>query len=124
MKELFQYNKLVRVEVRTDKVTSDAGALLCREALSVSGVDRWLNDRIDDTRDARRIHHSLAELVRTVCLLVAQGRRDHDDAMVLREDTAFRLAGWRLRAHNGGCRLVQIVVDARRYADDIASSRT
>ena len=153
----FRFNKSVRVEVRPDKVTSDAGALLCREVLSASGVDRWMSERIDDARDPRRVRHSMADLVRTACLLAAQGRRDHDDATVLRDDPAFRLAtsgragttpladghglasqptlsrlvatltrganpevlreglvrlaGWRLRARNGGCRSPQMVVD-------------
>ena len=132
----FRYNKSVRVEVRPDKVTGDAGVLLCREVLSASGVDRWLSERIDDARDPRRTRHSLAELVRTACLLAAQCRRDHDDATMLRDDPAFRLAasgragttplaagrvlasqptlsrlaGWRLRARNGGRRLAEMVV--------------
>ncbi len=85
-------SKSVRLEVRPDKVTGDAGAALCREALSGSGVDRWMSERIDDARDPRRIRHSLAELVRAVCVLAAQGRRDHDDATALRDDPALRLA--------------------------------
>ena len=153
----FRYNKSVRVEVRPDKVTGDAGVLLCREVLSASGVDRWLSERIDDARDPRKVRHSLAELVRTACLLAAQCRRDHADATMLRDDPAFRLAasgragttplaagrvlasqptlsrlvamlsrgdnpevlreglarlaGWRLRARNGGRRLGEMVVD-------------
>lgn len=157
MSSPFRFNKSVRVEVRPDKVTGDAGVLLCREVLSASGVDRWMSERIEDARDPGRIRHSLAELMRTACLLAAQGRRDHDDATVLRDDPAFRLAaseragttplaagrglasqptlsrlvamlsrggnpevlreglvrlaGWRLRARNGGRRLPRMVVD-------------
>ncbi len=150
----FRYDKSVRVEVQPDKVTGDAGVLLCREVLSASGVDRWLSERIDDARDPRKVRHSLAELVRTAWLLAAQCRRDHDDATALRDDPAFRLAasgragttplaagrvlasqptlsrlvamlsrgdnpavlreglaGWRLRACNGGRRLAEMVVD-------------
>ena len=67
----------------------------------------------------RRIRHTVAELVRTACLLAVQCRRDHDDATVLRDDPACRLAtaggrGWRgcrLWAQNGGRRLRRTVVD-------------
>ena len=55
-------------------------------------MDRRLSERIEDARDPRRIRHSTADLVRTACLLAAQGRRDHDHATVLRDDPAFRLA--------------------------------
>ena len=55
-------------------------------------MDRWLSKRIEDARDPRRIRHSTADLVRTACLLAAQGRRDHDDATVLWGDPALRLA--------------------------------
>ena len=157
MSSLFRFNKSVRVEVRSDKVTGDAGVLLCREVLSASGVDRWMSRRLEDGRDGRRIRHPVAELMRTAFLLAAQGRRDHDEATVLRDDPAFRLAtsgragtaplsegrglasqptlsrltamlarggnpevlreglarlaGWRLRAQNGGRRLRRMVVD-------------
>ena len=87
----FRYNKSVRVEVRPDKVTGGAG-VLCREVLSASGVDHRLSERIDGARDLRRVRHSLAELVRTAGLLAARGRRDHDDATMLRDGPAFRLA--------------------------------
>ena len=50
-----------------------------------------MSKRIEDARDPRRIRHSLAELMRTACLLATQCRRD-DDATVLRDDPAFRLA--------------------------------
>ena len=43
-----------------------------------------------NARDARRVCHSMAELLRTACLLVVQGR-DHDAATVLRDDPAFPL---------------------------------
>ena len=92
MSSPFRFNKSIRVEVRPEKVTGDAGVLLARQVLSASGVDRWLSERIEDVRDPRRIRHSTADLVRTACLLAAQGRRDHDDATVLRDDPAFRLA--------------------------------
>ena len=55
MSSPFRYNKSVRVEVRPDKVTGDAGVLLCREVLNVIGVDGWMSERIDDPRDRCRI---------------------------------------------------------------------
>jgi len=39
------------------------------------------------------VGETLASLIRTSLLLVAQGWRDHDDADALRHDPALRLAG-------------------------------
>ena len=77
---------------RTDRITGDSGALTGRELLRRSGVGRFLARRLPDRRDARRIRHSQNHLVRTLLLLVGQGRRDHSDAGRLGDDPALRLA--------------------------------
>ena len=51
--------------------------MLCR-----SRIVRWLAGRLSDARDPGRVRHPLASLLRTAILLVAQRRRDHNDAAV------------------------------------------
>ena len=83
---------------RTDRISGDSGALTGRELLRRSGVGRFLAKRLPDRRDARRIRHSQNHLVRTLLLLVGQGRRDHSDAGRLGDDPALRLATTTVRA--------------------------
>ncbi len=88
----FEFNRSVRVEVRPERVTSDAGALLLRETIHRLGVDRWLSHRLVDFRREDLITHPLSELLRTKLILLCQGWRDNDDADFLRHDPALRLA--------------------------------
>lgn len=87
-----EFNGSVRLEAREERLTSEAGAVVLREVDERLGLTRWLGGRLKDTRDERRITHSLRELVRTNLLLLAQGWRDNDDADALRKDAALRLA--------------------------------
>ena len=86
------FNRSVRIEARRERITGDAGAVTGREVLRRSGVVRWMARRLADARDPGRIRHPLADLLRTALLLVAQGRRDHNDAAAFGSDPAFRLA--------------------------------
>ena len=85
------FNKSLRIEARRERITGDAGAVTSREVLRRSGVVRWMAKRVTDGRDARRIRHTMTELLRTALLLAAQCRRDHNDAGVFGDDPAFRL---------------------------------
>jgi hypothetical protein len=87
-----EFNGSVRLEARAERLTSEAGAVLLREVEERLGLARWLGEELEDTRDEKRITHSLRELVRTHLLLLAQGWRDQDDADALRKDAALRLA--------------------------------
>jgi hypothetical protein len=87
-----EFNGSVKLEARAERLTSEAGAVLLREVDERLGLTRWLGERLSDTRDEKRITHSLRELVRTGLLLLGQGWRDHDDADALRQDAALRLA--------------------------------
>lgn len=87
-----KFNGSVRIEARPERLTSDAGALVLREALERLGMLGWLEARLLDERDPRWITYPLIELVTTAVLLLAQGYRDHDDADALRMDAALRLA--------------------------------
>ncbi len=86
------FNHSIRIEARSDRLTSDAGAILLREVGDRIGLFSWLASRLHDPRDPARVVHPLIEMLRTVVLLDGQGWRDQDDADTLRNDPAFRLA--------------------------------
>ncbi len=88
----FDFNGSFRVEAKSERLTSDSGALILRELMEKLGIIEWITEKIEDPRNPDLITHPLAELLRTNILLYAQGWRDHDDADVLRHDGAFRLA--------------------------------
>ena len=86
------FNRSVRIEARRERITGDSGAVTGREVLRRAGVVRWIAGRLEDARDPRWIRHPLADLLRAALVLVAQGRRDHNDATAFGDDPALRLA--------------------------------
>jgi hypothetical protein len=86
------FNRSLRVESRTDRLTGDPWVVALREILESSGIVSWMTARMKDPRSKVDVTHDLASLIRTSVLLAAQGWRDHDDADALRHDPAFRLA--------------------------------
>lgn len=90
---LFQpdFNRSVHIEARRERLSADGGAILLRELLHRMGLDRWLNERLDDPRDPTRVIHSTEELLRTLVLLQGQGWSDQADVDLLRDDPLFRL---------------------------------
>jgi len=86
------FNRSLRVEARDTRLTTNAGAVLTREALERSGMRSALARKLADPRDPRRITHPLSELVTTRLCLLVQGHRDEDDSDALRADAALRLA--------------------------------
>ena len=87
-----EFNRSIQIEARSEKLTSDAGALLLREYDEKVGLTRGLRQRLGDPRDPSRVVHSLDELLRCQLYLAAQGWSDQDDATSLRDDPAFRAA--------------------------------
>jgi hypothetical protein len=86
------FNRSLRVESRTDRLTGDPEAVLLREVLERGGIVSWMTARLNDPRSKVDVTHDLASLIRTSVLLAAQGWRDHGDADALRHDPAFRIA--------------------------------
>src|SRR5918998_6308370 len=86
------FNASVAVETRPERLTGDAGAVLLREALERSGIVGWLTERLVDPRQPHLVTYPLADLLRTMLILFAQGWHDQDDADALRLDPALRLA--------------------------------
>jgi len=89
----FDFNRSVHLEVRPERITSDAGALLLRETMHKLRIDRWLGDHlVDFRREDDLVTHPWRELLRTKLILLCQGWRDNDDADFLRHDPALRLS--------------------------------
>jgi hypothetical protein len=86
------FNRSVDVEARPERLSSDGGAILLREAGEKLGLFGWLTLHLTDSRDPDRVTHPLEELLRTTLLLMAQGFGDQDDADALRNDPALRLS--------------------------------
>lgn len=86
------FNGAIRVEARDERLTDVAGSLLLREAFERSGILKFLAERLTDSRDQDAITHPMSELVGSRVLLTAVGRKDQDDADLLRNDPALRLA--------------------------------
>jgi hypothetical protein len=86
------FNASLFVEARPERLTGDAGAILVREVIERSGIIGWMIERLHDHRQPHLVTYPLADLLRTMLILFAQGWRDQDDADALRFDPALRLA--------------------------------
>jgi len=84
------FNRSIHIEGRPERLTTEAGALLLREADARLGLVRDMAAKLDDRR--RASVHTLPELLRTAIMLPALGWRDQDDADFLRHDAALRVA--------------------------------
>lgn len=119
-----QFNGALRVECRSERLTSDAGALLLRDGLERLGFVDWLRRNLVDRRSPECTVHPLTELVLTSVLLLALGWRDQDDADALRDDPAFRLA---VSERRGVAPLESAFQDGKRVSpspDGLASQPT
>lgn len=112
------FNGSIRVEASTAPLTEDAGALPLREIADSLGLGAVVAGLVDH-RVQDRITHPLYELVLSRVLLMAQGWRDQDDADVLRDDPAFRMAV----SGRGGDRALRPAEQARE-PDGLASQPT
>ena len=95
-KPLFEpsFNRAVKVQGGQDRLTSDAGALLLREADHRLGLTQSLAAQLHDCRDPDRTRYGLVELLRERLYAMAQGYDAQDDVDELAHDPAMRLATW------------------------------
>jgi hypothetical protein len=95
-KPLFEpsFNRAVKVFSGQDRLTSDAGMLLLREADHRLGLTQSLAAELFDRRDPERVRYSLVELLRERLYAMAQGYDAQDDVDELAHDPAMRLATW------------------------------
>lgn len=78
------------------RITSDGGVILLAEAERRLGIAAKLAAVIPDGRDASRVTHRLADILRARIFAIACGWEDADDLDSLRFDPAFKLACGRL----------------------------
>jgi hypothetical protein len=95
-KVLFEpsFNRAVKVRGGQDRLTSDAGTLLLREADHRLGLTEALAAELYDRRDADRTRYDFVELLRERLYAMAQGYDVQDDVDELAHDPAMRLAVW------------------------------
>jgi hypothetical protein len=88
------FNRAVKVCASDDRITSDAGFLLLREADHRLGLTEWLAQQLFDPRRQDLIRYQLVELLRERLYALAQGYSAQDDADRLAHDPAMKLAAW------------------------------
>lgn len=88
------FNRAVKVRSRDDRLTSDAGVILLREADHRLGLIENLSGGLEDPRDPTKIRYRLAELVRERLFAMCLGYRPADDLDRLAHDPAMRMAAW------------------------------
>jgi|CXWL01.1.fsa_nt_gi hypothetical protein len=87
-----EFNHSIRIESRSERLSSELGAIILRDVMERLRLGEWLEERLQDPRNPKLITHPQIELLRTSVLLLAQGWHDQDDADPLREDSVLRLA--------------------------------
>lgn len=91
------FNCSVKVDAVDERITSDGGALLLREADHRLGITEWLAARLVDPRRQDLIRYELVELLRERLYALALGYAAQDDADRLAHDPAMKLAVWNRR---------------------------
>lgn len=88
------FNHSIKIRSRDDRLTSNAGALLLREADHRLGLVESLAATMVDPRDPDHSRYSLVELLRERLYALALNYRAADDVDFLAHDPAMRLAVW------------------------------
>jgi len=88
------FNRAVKVRGKEDRLTSDAGVLVAREADHRLGLTESLAARLRDPRRPDRIRYQIVELLRERLYALAQGYKAQDDLDRLAHDPAFKMAVW------------------------------
>lgn len=88
------FNRAVKICESDDRITSDAGLVLLREADHRLGLTEWLAQRLGDPRRQDVIWYQLVELLRARLYALAQGYSAQDDADRLAHDPAMKMAVW------------------------------
>src|ERR1700694_5136995 len=88
------FNRSIKVRRTDQRLTSDAGVLLLREADHRRGLVESLARRMSDPRNPDKIRYTLTELLRERLYALAQGYRAQDDLDRLGHDPALKMAVW------------------------------
>ena len=88
------FNRAVKVRASDERITSDSGLLLLREADHRLGLTEWLAEGLDDPRQPDAIRYQMVELLRERLYALALGYATQDDADRLAHDPAMKMAAW------------------------------
>lgn len=88
------FNRSVKLSDSDERITSDAGVLMLREADHRLGITESLASQLFDPRDQALIRYEMVELLRERVYGLAQGYAAQDDADRLAHDPAMKLAAW------------------------------
>lgn len=88
------FNRAIKLRQADPRITSDAGALLLREADHRLGLTADLAAQLTDDRDPERIRYEQVELLRQHLYALALGYAHQDDQDTLAHDVALKLAVW------------------------------
>lgn len=88
------FNRAVKVCASDERITSDAGLLLLREADHRLGLTESLAGQLCDPRRPELIRYKIVELLRERLYALALGYSAQDDADRLAHDPAMKLAAW------------------------------
>jgi hypothetical protein len=88
------FNRSVKFRARDQRLSSDGGVLLLREADERLGLIESLASRLYDPRREDLIRYHLDELLRERIFARALGYRADDEADLLAHDPAMRIAVW------------------------------
>jgi hypothetical protein len=88
------FQRAVKVAVGSDRLTSDGGAVLLREADHRLGLSESLAARMHDPRQQEWVRYTLLELLRQRIYALALGYAAQDDLDRLAHDPALKLAVW------------------------------
>jgi len=91
------FNRSVKVCTTDERITSDAGLLLLREADHRLGLIEHLAGQLFDPRRGDRIRYQMVELLRERVYALALGYAAQDDVDRLAHDPAMKLAAWDAR---------------------------
>jgi len=88
------YNRSIKLRQADFRITSDAGAVLLREADHRLGLTSDLGEELWDRRDPDRIRYTQTELLRQHLYALALGYAHQDDEDLLAHDVGMKLAVW------------------------------
>jgi len=88
------FNRSIKLRRADERITSDAGTLLLREADHRLSLTADLAAQLTDPRDPRHIRYSQTELLRQHLYALALGYAHQDDQDALAHDVAMKLSVW------------------------------
>jgi len=116
-----EFNRSIKVQGTDQRITSNAGVILLREADHRLGMIDSIAANVQDPRRPDRIRYSIDELIRERVFAMAVGCSAQDDVDRLAHDPAFRAAVWnrsgdqvaheRLASQPTQSRLIKILTD-------------